>query len=104
MDHSEGGSSLIAPRLALDFYRRAGASGDFYRLFMVPGMSHCQGGTGPVDFGQSAAAPAATADADHDIREALEHWVEQHVAPVRLLASKPGSNVVAELRPEQAGH
>src|SRR5262249_15772862 len=33
---------------------------DFYRLFMVPGMGHCAGGVGPVNFGNttSSADPA----------------------------------------------
>ena len=36
--------------------RRMGAkrAGEFVRLFMVPGMHHCAGGTGPSDFGQNA--------------------------------------------------
>ncbi|QXQ06151.1 tannase/feruloyl esterase family alpha/beta hydrolase [Sphingosinicellaceae bacterium] len=62
-----------------------GARDDFYRLFMVPGMAHCQGGTSAPAFGQSLAAPAAVDDPEHDIRSALEAWTEQGVAPDRLL-------------------
>jgi feruloyl esterase len=91
---------LISPRLALDFYRQAGATGDFYRLFMVPGMGHCQGGIGPVNFGQSADAPATWLDADHDIRLALERWIEHGQAPDRLIASGIANRRGAELRPE----
>jgi len=63
-----------------------------YRLFMVPGMAHCQGGDTPHAFGQSLPAPALVDDARHDIRRALEAWVEHGVAPRTLIAaSLPGS-------------
>ncbi|HEY1759664.1 MAG TPA: tannase/feruloyl esterase family alpha/beta hydrolase [Bryobacteraceae bacterium] len=42
-----------------------------YRLFMEPGMSHCQGGDGPSNF---------------DMLSALEQWVEQGKAPDRIVA------------------
>ena len=46
---------------------------DSYRLFMVPGMSHCTGGPGPSDF-----APL----------DAVVKWVEQGIAPDTLIARK----------------
>jgi feruloyl esterase len=52
---------------------------------MAPGVGHCAGGSGPDVFGQRG-APAA--DADHDIDAAVERWVEQGVAPERIVASK----------------
>lgn len=45
----------------------------FYRLFMVPGMGHCQGGPGAGKF---------------DMLPALESWVEHGHAPVRVVATK----------------
>ena len=45
----------------------------FYRLFMVPGMSHCGGGPGANSF---------------DALGALVKWVENGEAPDRLLATK----------------
>jgi hypothetical protein len=45
---------------------------DYFRLFMVPGMSHCGGGPGPNTF--DAIAP-------------LVKWVEQDVAPDTMLAT-----------------
>ena len=51
--------------------RRATAS--FYRLFLVPGMGHCRGGAGPDAF---------------DALAALEHWVEDGIAPDRIVATK----------------
>jgi feruloyl esterase len=44
-----------------------------YRLFMVPGMGHCQGGEGATD--------------TFDKRAALEAWVEQNKAPDKIIAS-----------------
>jgi feruloyl esterase len=55
-------------------------------------MSHCGGGVGPVRFGNDGggAGPASSDQAaDHDIFVALEHWVEQGVAPSRLVGSGP---------------
>jgi feruloyl esterase len=63
---------------------------DFYRLFMVPGMSHCSGGVGAVRFGNEANPPAASiADPERDMFTALERWVERGVAPARLIGSGP---------------
>lgn len=55
----------------------------FYRLFMVPGMSHCAGGPGLTGF---------------DGIDALMNWVEHGVAPDSVVVSgKPGG--VAVQRP-----
>lgn len=58
----------------------------FARLFMVPGMHHCQGnGPGPNRF---------------DMLTALENWVERGVAPTRVIASHASSGgVVDRTRP-----
>jgi feruloyl esterase len=91
------GDAAIAPGNSVDYYEqvrgffatypdpRAGgahAVEDFYRLFMVPGMAHCGGGVGPADFGNGA--PVA-GGAERDIVDALDRWVEQGVAPERLV-------------------
>jgi hypothetical protein len=60
--------------------------GEFYRLFMVPGMNHCFGGAGAVNFGQSALVPTAP-DPRHDVFIALQQWVEQGTAPDELVAT-----------------
>jgi feruloyl esterase len=87
------GDAAITASSSIEYYERVkrtleGPPGkpvaDFYRLFMVPGMGHCAGGAGPSHFGNGlATAP----DADHDIRAALERWVEQGTAPEMLIAS-----------------
>ena len=60
----------------------------FYRLFMVPGMLHCGGGPGANSFGQEPTAPALKNDLQHDIHRALEAWVEQGMAPEKIIATK----------------
>jgi feruloyl esterase len=57
----------------------------FFRLFMVPGMGHCQGGAAPHAFGQAGVIPGMRDDAEHDIRRALEAWVERGKAPERIV-------------------
>lgn len=57
---------------------------NFYRLFMAPGMSHCAGGPGATAFGNLFRGSAM--DADHDVMLAMERWVEDGVAPERIVA------------------
>lgn len=93
---------LIAPWPHLAWQRKVGGTRDFYRLFMVPGMGHCQGGNMPDAFGQSPASPSASADPGSDIRSALEAWVERGRAPETLTAVRwEGGRIAARqtLRP-----
>ena len=74
----------VAPQGTIDYFElatqtmggRAEADG-FMRLYLMPGMAHCAGGTGPdqVDW------------LDH-----LERWVESGEAPERVVARKLGPN------------
>lgn len=54
------------------FTEAASKTGEFMRLFMVPGMNHCGGGPGPNTF---------------DAAAALAGWVEKKQAPDTLLGS-----------------
>jgi feruloyl esterase len=64
-------------------------TGEFVRLFMVPGMQHCFGGPGATFFDQLGLPPAGLPnDAEHDIYLALEAWVENGKAPERLIGTK----------------
>lgn len=81
--------AVLPPGAAVADARGIGARADFYRLFLVPGMGHCQGGRPPHAFGQSLGAPAGRDDPVHDIRRALEAWVEQGRPPDRLIAVDP---------------
>ena len=56
----------------------------FYRLFMVPGMQHCQGGPGTSRF---------------DVLSVLEQWVEQSKAPEQILAAHATNGQVDRTRP-----
>lgn len=96
--------AVIAPHLGIGWYRSVeratkgkGPATDFYRLFMVPGMQHCQGGASATSFGQSLDAPASFQTPEYDIRLALEHWVEAG-APPDVLRSRNGG-VESALRP-----
>lgn len=81
--------AVLPPAHAIGDARRLGALPVFYRLFLIPGMAHCQGGAAPHAIGQSLPAPAAADDADHDVRRALERWVERGQPPDRMLATRP---------------
>jgi len=82
---------LIAPQNSIDYYESVkghfGNSddlGSFYRLFMVPGIAHCAGGTGANTF---------------DMQIALERWVERGVAPDEVMATRLLNGVVDRSRP-----
>jgi feruloyl esterase len=95
--------AAIAPQNTIDYYETVSAkmgaqqTAAFARLFMVPGMQHCGGGSGPNTFGQY---PGSSGDPDRDMQAALERWVEKGVAPERIVAAKrkndldPASDVV----------
>ena len=100
------GDAAVAPQDSINFYNKVSAFltaypdtrehgdqpiGSFYRLFMVPGMSHCWGGAGTGSFGQEVfPAEGVPQDADHDIVMALDRWVTDLAArpQIPLLALK----------------
>ena len=103
--------SAIAPANSVNYYNsvRAELAGvepgrqkgdrweeiqEFYRLFMVPGMAHCSGGDGSNAFGNGT-NNAPVIDADHDLLKALERWVEQGVAPEKIIATHYVNNTPA---------
>ena len=57
---------------------------DFFRLFMVPGMTHCRGGPGANRF---------------DAQAAIEAWVERGEAPAQIEASKTEDGATLFTRP-----
>jgi feruloyl esterase len=70
----------------------------FFRLFLVPGMGHCSGGTGTTNFGnQGGASPVV--DADHDVLQALDRWVTSGAAPDRIVASRVVEGATVRTRP-----
>jgi feruloyl esterase len=72
------------------------ATQSFFRLFMVPGMSHCDDGPGPVPSGGAfgSNSKSVRVDADHDLVDALDRWVQQNVLPRRLIASHLKNGVI----------
>jgi Tannase and feruloyl esterase len=99
-----GWSDAVIPAYAsIDYYQhvvdRMGEkmAGKSVRLFLAPGMEHCGEGPGPNYFGQYDAA--GTGDPEYKIGAALQRWVEQGIAPERIIATKrqnddPKSEVV----------
>jgi feruloyl esterase len=57
---------------------------DFARLFLVPGMGHCGGGTGTAQF---------------DAQRAIEDWVERGIAPDRIEAERAEGGELPRTRP-----
>jgi feruloyl esterase len=81
----------VAPANSVNYYNsvmaRSGGAASVqrsYRLFMVPGMTHCLGGEGTSTF---------------DALAALERWVEKGEAPVQIPASRVAGGVVNRTRP-----
>src|ERR1019366_6171771 len=64
------------------------ATGEFVRLFMPPGMYHCGRGPGPNAFGARGQEIVRMGDPDYDIMAALDRWVEQGVAPAKIISTK----------------
>jgi feruloyl esterase len=76
----------------------------FYRLYMVPGMTHCYGGPGAPNFGGVGQQIPLTRDAAHDLQTALEAWVEKGVPPGQMIATKfaddkPATRTIQLTRP-----
>jgi feruloyl esterase len=79
----------LNPRMGVEYYEQVmdkmGAStGDFFRLFMVPGMFHCSGGVGTGVF---------------DTATPLVKWVESSTPPDRVEASRVVGGKVVRTRP-----
>jgi Tannase and feruloyl esterase len=86
--------SAISPTSSINYYESVAAKmggiesiQSFYRLFMAPGMEHCGGGPGPNAVGGAFGLPPPSRDPAHDVTSALEHWVEDGVAPGEITAT-----------------
>jgi feruloyl esterase len=85
------GDAAIPPQNSINYFEEvharmsaSGGTGSFYRLFMVPGLSHCGGGVGAINFGQ---IPSPSSDATHDYLDAIDRWVKEGVAPDSFIAT-----------------
>jgi hypothetical protein len=84
----------LNPMMGVEYYDRVaekmgatgegGHTGDFFRLFMVPGMFHCGGGVGTSVF---------------DTATPLVKWVETKTPPDRIEASRVVDGKVVRTRP-----
>ena len=83
------GDAAIPPQSSIDYFESVqtavGPTKNFYRLFLVPGMSHCRGGLGANVFGNGLFVQQP--DAEHDVVMALDHWVVHDVAPDQIIAT-----------------
>jgi len=80
---------ILQPMAGVRYFEHAVAENgpdttNFFRLFMVPGMSHCGGGIGPDRY---------------DAVTAIINWVEKGAAPASLIASRVADNQVVRTRP-----
>jgi feruloyl esterase len=80
---------VLQPLMGVGYYEQAVARNgprttEFFRLFMVPGMTHCSGGNGTDRF---------------DSMTALINWVEKESAPEVILATHREHNQVVRSRP-----
>ncbi len=81
----------ISPGSTVDYYqsvldKMGGAAKvqENFRLFMVPGMNHCQGGVGTDQFDKLAV---------------LENWVEKKQTPASITASRVANGQTVRTRP-----
>ena len=87
-----GWSDVIVPaKLTLNYYKRvkeavgSKVAEQAVRLFMVPGMGHGPIGNGYTQFGQSS---PGRENPDENLAAALEHWVEDGVAPDAIVTRR----------------
>ena len=73
---------------------------EYHRLFMMPAVGHCGGSTGPSAIGGGMPEPPkALRNADTHAVSAVIRWVEQGVAPEKLVATRldAAGNIVRQL-------
>lgn len=86
------GDAVLPPEPTVDFYedilsRSGSRAGEQSRLFMVPGVGHCAGGTGPDAIGQIGAPPPGE-QPERSIGAALQAWVEDGRAPDSIIGRR----------------
>lgn len=83
--------AAVPPEMTIDYFNQVkaamgGRAEQSMRLFMVPGMEHCNAGPGLNTFGQGVAPPAGT-DPAEDVGAAMEAWLERSRAPDQLVGT-----------------
>ncbi len=77
------------------------ATDRFFRLYLIPGMSHCGHGPGPTTIGGNTRPTIL--DPDHDVLAALERWTEKDIPPGSFVATHdangdPAGGVARDIR------
>ena len=86
----QGGTDTTEmPTAIVDYYQTvekvmggAKATEDFFRLFVIPGMNHCGGGTGAISI---------------DYLTYLENWVEKKQPPDEMIGARVSDSYLASL-------
>ena len=92
--------NLSAADVAAAAQTQASVVQRYHRLFMLPNVAHCGGGSGPSLIGGGTGDPLPTfRDANHDVVLALARWVEQGVAPEAIVATTLKDGAVTRQRP-----
>ncbi|KIL87117.1 hypothetical protein FAVG1_09671 [Fusarium avenaceum] len=90
----------ITPKLLAEHYAKIQSNlnvtlddmHSFYRHFFVPGMYHCGGGPGAVDFGQVYPMDEDRLNPKENVLLALAEWVEGDKEPKTIVGAKYGSS------------
>lgn len=82
----------IPPEATLAFYNASlktsgPRAGDQMRLFLIPGVQHCAGGSGADVFGQISAPPAGETP-ERSVGAAIQAWVETGRTPDSLVGRR----------------
>lgn len=111
--HAKGGKILsyhgrndqmVTSKLSMEYYSRVqGALNlteedmhSFDRLFFIPGMQHCSGGSGAYHLGQSYPLDADRLNPRENMLLALVDWVENANAPSSVVGSTYTDDDVAQ--------
>lgn len=96
----------ITPKLLAKYYAKVQSNlnatlddmHSFYRHFFVPGMYHCGGGPGAVDFGQVYPMDEDRLNPKDNVLLALAMWVEDDKEPKTIVGAKygPSGKVTAQ--------
>jgi feruloyl esterase len=81
-DNSARYYNLVARTMSL----RSCDLDEFYRYFRISGMSHCSGGTGAFNIGNSASTHVGD-EPEEDVVSAIIRWVEEGEAPEHILGT-----------------
>ncbi|RYP21995.1 hypothetical protein DL765_001901 [Monosporascus sp. GIB2] len=110
--HHHGDADFVIPSTSSIYYYKEVSNtltaknvdmDDFYRFFLVPGLAHCYGSPNAPWYVAAAAQSLTGAthsvpgfeDADHDVILALMRWVEEDVAPDKIIATKFRNDTVS---------